>query len=186
MRSLLFIPGDSEKKLAKAPGCGADVVILDLEDAVAPAHKEKAREMVADYLKSHQTGKSRIYVRVNALSTGLTDADLDAVIGEKPDGIMLPKCEGGVDAIALGAKLAAREASHDHLAENLQSRGSVALRGVVVHQLFGDRDRLVEAVGRLQRADQDVAAAPAGPLVAERAGQRLVRLNPGDAGIRVW
>lgn len=110
MRSFLFVPGDSEKKLAKAPGCGADVLILDLEDAVAPAAKAKARETVAEYLKSQKERKPRFYVRVNALSTGLTDADLDAVVPGKPDGIMLPKCGGGADAIALGAKLAAREA----------------------------------------------------------------------------
>jgi citrate lyase subunit beta/citryl-CoA lyase len=110
MRSLLFVPGDSEKKLAKAQGCGADVLILDLEDAVAPASKTKARGLVADYLKSLKERKTRFYVRVNALSTGLVDADLDAVVPAKPDGIMLPKCGGGADAIALGAKLAAREA----------------------------------------------------------------------------
>lgn len=110
MRSLLFVPGDSEKKLEKAPACGADVIILDLEDAVAPASKAKARGIAADYLKSAKDRKSRLYVRVNALSTGLTDADLDAVIPGKPDGIMLPKSLGGVDVIALGAKLAVREA----------------------------------------------------------------------------
>jgi citrate lyase subunit beta/citryl-CoA lyase len=109
MRSLLFVPGDSEKKLAKAMSCGADVLILDLEDAVAPASKEKARGIVAEYLKSAER-KSRLYVRVNAFSTGLTDADLDVVVPSRPDGIVLPKCGGGADAIALGAKLAAREA----------------------------------------------------------------------------
>jgi citrate lyase subunit beta/citryl-CoA lyase len=112
MRSLLFVPGDSEKKLAKAESCGADVLILDLEDAVAPAAKAKARGMTAEYLKSLKARKARFYVRVNALSTGLADADLDAVVPAKPDGIMLPKCAGGSDAIALGAKLAAREAIH--------------------------------------------------------------------------
>jgi citrate lyase subunit beta/citryl-CoA lyase len=110
MRSLLFVPGDSEKKLAKAQDCGADVVILDLEDAVAPASKAKARGIVAEYLKSLKSRKTRIYVRVNALTTGLADADLDAVVAGRPDGIMLPKSAGGMDAIALGAKLAAREA----------------------------------------------------------------------------
>jgi len=110
MRSLLFVPGDSEKKLGKAPGCGADVIILDLEDAVAPAAKQQARGIVAEYLKSAKNRKVRLYVRVNALMTGLTDADLDAVVPGKPDGIMLPKCVGGVDVITLGAKLAAREA----------------------------------------------------------------------------
>lgn len=110
MRSLLFVPGDSEKKIEKAPACGADVIILDLEDAVAPASKEKARGITSEYLSSAKDRKARLYVRVNALSTGLTDADLDAVIPGKPDGIMLPKSIGGVDVIALGAKLAVREA----------------------------------------------------------------------------
>ncbi|HVT56579.1 MAG TPA: CoA ester lyase [Xanthobacteraceae bacterium] len=110
MRSLLFVPGDSEKKLAKAESCGADVLILDLEDAVAPSAKAKARGLTTEYLKSLKARKARFYVRVNALSTGLADADLDAVVPAKPDGIMLPKCGGGTDAIALGAKLAAREA----------------------------------------------------------------------------
>lgn len=110
MRSFLFVPGDNERKLAKAQDCGADVVILDLEDAVAPGSKAKARNIVADYLKSLKARKSRIYVRVNALTTGLADDDLDAVVPGRPDGIMLPKSAGGVDAIALGAKLAAHEA----------------------------------------------------------------------------
>lgn len=110
MRSLLFVPGDSEKKLAKAQDCGADAVILDLEDAVAPASKAKARGTVAEYLGSLKTRKTRIYVRVNALTSGLADDDLDAVVPGRPDGIMLPKSAGGIDAIALGAKLAAREA----------------------------------------------------------------------------
>ena len=110
MRSLLFVPGDSEKKLAKAQGCGADAVILDLEDAVAPGSKAKARGVVAEYLSSLQARKARIYVRINALATGLADDDLDAVVPGRPDGIMLPKSAGGMDAIALGAKLAAREA----------------------------------------------------------------------------
>src|SRR6185295_17799789 len=110
MRSLLFVPGDSEKKLEKAPACGADIIILDLEDAVAPAFKAKARNIVVDYLKSAKERKARLYVRVNALSSGLTDADLDAVVPGKPDGIMLPKSLGGADVIALGAKLAVREA----------------------------------------------------------------------------
>jgi citrate lyase subunit beta / citryl-CoA lyase len=110
MRSLLFVPGDSEKKLEKAPACGADVIIIDLEDAVAPAAKVKARGIAVEYLKSAKDRKTRFYVRVNALSTGLIDADLDAVIHGGPDGVMLPKSAGGVDVVALGAKLAVREA----------------------------------------------------------------------------
>jgi citrate lyase subunit beta / citryl-CoA lyase len=112
MRSLLFVPGDSEKKLAKSLGAGADVLILDLEDSVAPDAKAKAREIVRDFLKSlsRDEPRPRLYVRVNALNSGLIDADLDAVLAGTPEGIMLPKSVGGADVIALGAKLAPREA----------------------------------------------------------------------------
>jgi citrate lyase subunit beta/citryl-CoA lyase len=112
MRSLLFVPGDSEKKLAKSLGAGADVLILDLEDSVAPDAKAKARGIVRDFLRSlsRDEPRPRLYVRVNALSTGLIDDDLDAVLAGTPEGIMLPKSGGGADVIALGAKLAPREA----------------------------------------------------------------------------
>jgi citrate lyase subunit beta/citryl-CoA lyase len=112
MRSLLFVPGDSEKKLAKSLGAGADVLILDLEDSIAPDAKAKAREIVRDFLRSlsRDEPRPRLYVRVNALGTGLIDDDLDAVFAGTPEGIMLPKSAGGADVIALGAKLAPREA----------------------------------------------------------------------------
>jgi citrate lyase subunit beta / citryl-CoA lyase len=112
MRSLLFVPGDSEKKLAKSLGAGADVLILDLEDSVAPDAKVRAREIVRDFLRSlsRDEPRPRFYVRVNALRSGLIDDDLDAVLAGMPEGIMLPKSGGGADVIALGAKLAPREA----------------------------------------------------------------------------
>jgi citrate lyase subunit beta / citryl-CoA lyase len=112
MRSLLFVPGDSEKKLAKSLGAGADVLILDLEDSVAPDAKVRAREIVRDFLRSLSCDepRPRFYVRVNALCSGLIDDDLDAVLAGTPEGIMLPKSGGGADVIALGAKLAPREA----------------------------------------------------------------------------
>lgn len=112
MRSLLFVPGDSEKKLEKGLGTGADALVLDLEDSVAPGAKETARGTVVSFLKRARREKTRpkLYVRVNALDTGLLDGDLDAVLAGAPDGIMLPKCGGGTDATLLDAKLAAREA----------------------------------------------------------------------------
>jgi len=114
MRSLLFVPGDNEKKLDKAASTGADVLLIDLEDAVAPARKAAARDMVAAYLRSRagQPGP-KLYVRVNALDTGLTDADLDGVMPAAPDGIMLPKAIGGRDIAHLGTKLAVREAENN-------------------------------------------------------------------------
>jgi citrate lyase subunit beta / citryl-CoA lyase len=112
MRSFLFVPGDSEKKLEKGLGTGADALVLDLEDSVAPAAKEAARGTVVSFLKRarKETKRPKLYVRVNALDTGLLDGDLDAVLDGAPDGIMLPKCGSGADATLLDAKLAAREA----------------------------------------------------------------------------
>jgi citrate lyase subunit beta / citryl-CoA lyase len=112
MRSLLFVPGDSTKKLEKSLSAGADALVLDLEDSVAANAKEAARGTVVDFLNKVRdfTPRPKLYVRVNALGTGLLDGDLDAVLKGAPDGIMLPKCGGGADATLLDAKLAAREA----------------------------------------------------------------------------
>ena len=114
MRSFLFIPADSEKKLVKGMESGADAIILDLEDSVAADRKPGARETALAYLKQHSSAaqRPRLVVRVNALDTGLTDADLDGVVAGRPDIILLPKAEGGPAVIHLDAKLTAREAIH--------------------------------------------------------------------------
>jgi citrate lyase subunit beta/citryl-CoA lyase len=111
MRSLLFVPGDSPRKLDKGMTSGADALILDLEDSIAPAGKAAARETTAAFLRGAQGGtRPRLYVRINGLDTGLTDDDLDAVMPAQPDGILLPKAEGGASIMHLDAKLAVREA----------------------------------------------------------------------------
>src|SRR5580692_6895347 len=112
MRSLLFVPADSLKKLDKAMTSGADALIIDLEDSVAIEGKAKARESAAAFLKSTAKAPQRPYmiVRVNSLQTGMTDADLDAVAPANPDAIMLPKAEGGASVMHADAKLAVREA----------------------------------------------------------------------------
>jgi citrate lyase subunit beta / citryl-CoA lyase len=112
MRSLLFVPADSPKKLDKAMTSGADALIIDLEDSVAFDGKAKARESAAAFLKSAMPEARRPYimVRVNALQTGLTDADLDAIAPAKPDAVMLPKAEGGASIMHADAKLSVREA----------------------------------------------------------------------------
>jgi citrate lyase subunit beta/citryl-CoA lyase len=102
MRSLLFVPADSDKKLPKALASAADVVILDLEDSVALADKPKARGLAREVLSSPR-GRAKLFVRVNALSSGLTGADLDAVVAAKPDGLLLPKSESGADVKRLVA-----------------------------------------------------------------------------------
>src|ERR1051326_5267329 len=107
MRSFLFIPGDSPKKLDKGMGSGADALLLDLEDSISPANKVAARATTLAFLKEVMPAKRRprIYVRINGLATGLTDADLDAVVSGHPDGIMFPKAEGGAAVIHCDAKI---------------------------------------------------------------------------------
>jgi citrate lyase subunit beta/citryl-CoA lyase len=91
---------------------GADALILDLEDSVAAGRKAEARATSLAFLKDAGSAEKRprLLVRVNGLDTGLTDADLDAVVAGRPDAILLPKAEGGPSVMHLDAKLAAREA----------------------------------------------------------------------------
>src|SRR6202050_833917 len=111
MRSLLFVPADSAKKLDKAMTSGADALIVDLEDSVALEGKARARQSAAAFLKAAIATKPRPYllVRVNGLTTGLTDIDLDTIAPAKPDAIMLPKAEGGASVLHAAAKPAVRE-----------------------------------------------------------------------------
>ena len=113
MRSALFVPGDDEKKLAKALLSGADALIVDLEDSVAFAAKERARRIAGEFLRAaaSQSQRPRLFVRVNPLESGLTDADLDAVMPAGPAGVFLPKSLSGASVQQLGVKLAVREAS---------------------------------------------------------------------------
>ena len=115
MRSLLFVPGDSSRKLEKALASGADVLLIDLEDSVDLSAKEEARRVTAAFLSEQKAtpDRLRLFVRVNGLTTGLTDADLDGMMQAAPDGIVLPKTVGGADVAHLGAKLAVREAEFD-------------------------------------------------------------------------
>jgi citrate lyase subunit beta / citryl-CoA lyase len=107
MRSLLFIPGDDEKKLAKGVTCGADALILDLEDAVSSARKAAARAVTAQYVAATRALKTRplIYVRVNALDTPYWEDDLAGIMGSRPDGVLLPKARSGGDVHTLSIAL---------------------------------------------------------------------------------
>lgn len=107
-RAFLFVPGDSEKKLAKGLSSGADALILDLEDAVAESAKPAARGRVAEALKGAQP--SRLWVRINPLDGPHALADLKAVVPAAPDGIVLPKPDSAADLERLDAHLTALEA----------------------------------------------------------------------------
>jgi len=148
MRSLLFVPADGGAKLDKALASGADAVIVDLEDSIAPDRKAQARESAAAFLKVAitQARRPRLLVRVNAIATGLIDADLDAVVPARPDAIVLPKAEGGGSVIHADAKLAAREAiaglAEGHIkivAQAIETAGSL----FAAHNFRGTSPRLI-------------------------------------------
>lgn len=109
LRSMLFIPADSERKLAKGDATGADALILDLEDAVAPSRTHIAREMALAYLKARKDrSKQQLWVRINPLSTPAALLDLVVVAGA-PDGIVLPKVDSAADIVQLSHYLDALE-----------------------------------------------------------------------------
>ena len=114
MRSLLFVPGDSEKKQAKALASGADALILDLEDSVAPSRKPAAREMTHAWLIAAKTQAKRpqLYVRINSLQSDYWQDDLNGVMAAAPDGIMHPKPRSGADVEQLALVLASLEDRH--------------------------------------------------------------------------
>ncbi len=102
-RSLLFVPGDRPERMAKARASEADALILDLEDSVVPAAKPAARQAVAAFLG--QPRPIPVLVRINPLGTDAAEADLAAIARAGPDGIVLPKCEGGADVARLAGRL---------------------------------------------------------------------------------
>lgn len=113
MRSLLFVPADSDRKLAKGAGSGADALILDLEDAVALDNKPAARAGAIDYLNTRDTDNPQtIIVRMNALDTEFWEEDLSTIVPAKPDAIMVPKTISGACIAKVCAHLTTLENTH--------------------------------------------------------------------------
>jgi citrate lyase subunit beta/citryl-CoA lyase len=107
-RSFLFVPADSERKLKKAGGAGADALILDLEDSVAADARPDARNLAREYL----AGKDNVWVRINPIDSDDAQADLEGVMPSAPTGIMLPKPKSAAAAIELAESLSVLEAKH--------------------------------------------------------------------------
>lgn len=114
LRSLLFVPGDSERKLARSETSRADALVLDLEDSVPADRTAAARALVLDYLRAHPNrAKCRLWVRINPLSTPKALPDLAAIVAGAPDGILLPKVTSANDVITLDHFLSALEAREE-------------------------------------------------------------------------
>ena len=109
LRSLLFVPGNSERKFARARDCGADALILDLEDSVAPPNKAAARALVASLIDNKAGRAWSCFVRVNALDTELTADDLAAVVKPGLGAVLIPKANGAADLELIGQRLDALE-----------------------------------------------------------------------------
>lgn len=137
-RSFLFVPGDSERKLAKASGIDADVIILDLEDAVIPGRKALARHNVADFLqrRNPDTWQS-IWVRINPLDTDEAERDLATIVPTVPDGIMLPKAASAEQVRLLADRLDTIEADTGQTAGHIGIIPLVTETAAAVFQLGG-------------------------------------------------
>jgi citrate lyase subunit beta/citryl-CoA lyase len=109
-RSFLFVPGDSQRKMAKAAATPAQALMLDLEDSVAVENLSVARATVREYLDTHKDReRQQVWVRINPLDSGKSLDDLAAVIGGAPNGVLLPKCDGGAQVTRLDHYLTALE-----------------------------------------------------------------------------
>lgn len=108
-RSWLFVPGDSERKLARGPTTGADILILDVEDSVSPSRKPVARKMIEDYLTTAARNGAPLWVRINALHTPYWEEDVAAAMAGGADGIVLPKPRSPADVFALAERMDERE-----------------------------------------------------------------------------
>ncbi len=111
LRSMLFVPADSDRKFAKASGIGVDALILDLEDSVAPSMKVEARAKVSALLDDPSPRNWRFFVRVNPFDTGMTFDDMAAVVKPGLDGLLIPKADGAADIVRIGEELDQLEAA---------------------------------------------------------------------------
>ena len=145
IRSELFVPGNKEDWMRKAPRFGADALILDLEDSVPPDHKPEARALVARMLQELGEAGQTLVVRVNRLETGLTAEDLEAITGPHLYCVLLPKVEGPADVMEV-----------DHLLRHFERKA-----GVPVGKIFID-----PALETAQGIRQSYEIATASPRVA--------------------
>jgi citrate lyase subunit beta/citryl-CoA lyase len=160
LRSLLFVPGDRPERMEKALGLGADVLILDLEDAVAAGARPKARDMVADLLRRADR-TTRLFVRVNPLGSADNQLDLKAIARGNPDGIVLPKAEGILSVELLSRRMAARGLNAPILPIATETAAAIfqlGTYGATAHRLCGltwGAEDLPAAIGAATNREED-------------------------------
>jgi citrate lyase beta subunit len=173
MRSLLYVPGNSEKMIVKARDTAADGLILDLEDAVAPEHKREARATVVRLLSEMNFGGKEVFVRINALTTDYGMEDARAAASSKAHGILIPKVEN-VDAVTTVASILHQRASKI-LCLIETPRGVFAARAIaecserVAGLLFGSADLSREIGAQLTADETELLYARQHVLLAARA-----------------
>lgn len=141
MKSILFVPADNERKLAKAVSCGADALAFDLEDSVLPERKPLARTLLVDYLKTY-AGASEAWIRVNDLASGELLRDLAAVVASKPVGIVLPKVFGPEDIIAVS-----------HYLDMAETQAGLPLGSIGIVAVITETPAAVLRMGELTRVN---------------------------------
>ncbi|MGI9411236.1 MAG: HpcH/HpaI aldolase/citrate lyase family protein [Hyphomicrobiaceae bacterium] len=163
MRSMLFVPGDSERKFNKSLTTGTDAIILDLEDSVAGDQKQEARKITPDLINRAQGEGSAplIYVRINSLDTDMWMEDLAAVLPAKPDGIIMPKPRSGEDVHKLAIALDSAESSvgtpvgHTRI---LPIATEVAVSVLQMHSYVGCTSRMVALSWGAEDLSSDIGA----------------------------
>lgn len=163
-RSWLFVPADSEKKIAKGLAGDADAIILDCEDSVAEANKPAARERAAETLRNRPETGPEIWVRINPLDGPHAEADCDIIAPARPDGVMLPKSEDGDHVARLSAMLDARDAGEAKIIA-LVTETPASLFGAGTYKGVSERltaltwgaEDLSSALGAVSKFDEDGA-----------------------------
>ena len=157
-RSLLFVPGDSERKMQKALDTRPDAIILDLEDAVAAERLPLARGMVAAFLTAHANDRTvQLWVRINPISTPLALQDLAAIVRGAPDAILLPKTLSAADVIGLAHMLDVLEYREDIAAGTIRIMPVATETGPGMFALDSYRGATERLVG-LTWGAEDIAA----------------------------
>jgi citrate lyase beta subunit len=179
-RSLLFVPGDDPRKIAKAAASGADCVILDLEDGVAANRKEAARETTLSSLQTLDFGRSEKLVRVNPSASELFPGDLNATLPGRPDGYVIPKVESAEQVLEAVGRTSSSGLPLLALIES--ARGVMELRGIasahprLAALLFGAED-LAGDIGAIRTREGSEVAWARGAVVLAAAAFSLQAID---------